>query len=31
MEYEITDAPVRVIVTLKPEHFVAVSGGSVEK
>jgi PPOX class probable F420-dependent enzyme len=30
MDYEITDAPFRVIVTVKPESFVAVQGGSVE-
>jgi PPOX class probable F420-dependent enzyme len=29
MDYPIGDADVRVIVTIKPESFVAVSGGSV--
>jgi PPOX class probable F420-dependent enzyme len=27
--YEITDADVRVIVAVRPEHFVAVGGGAV--
>ncbi|MEV4756574.1 PPOX class F420-dependent oxidoreductase [Micromonospora sp. NPDC049559] len=26
--YPINDAPVRVVVTIRPEHFVAVTGGS---
>jgi PPOX class probable F420-dependent enzyme len=30
MDYEITDAPERVIMTIRPEHFVAVKGGSVQ-
>ena len=29
MDYEVTDAPVRVVMTIRPESFVAVSGGSV--
>ena len=29
MDYEIPDAPVRVIITITPETFVAVSGGAV--
>jgi PPOX class probable F420-dependent enzyme len=29
MDYEITDADVRVIVTIVPEEYVAVRGGSV--
>ena len=29
MDYEVPDAPVRVIITIKAETFVAVSGGSV--
>jgi PPOX class probable F420-dependent enzyme len=29
MDYEIPDASVRVIITIKPETFVAVSGGAV--
>ena len=28
--YEITDAPSRVIVTIRPTQFVAVSGGAVQ-
>jgi PPOX class probable F420-dependent enzyme len=30
MDYPVTDAPVRVIMTIKPESFVAVDGGSVK-
>jgi PPOX class probable F420-dependent enzyme len=30
MEYEITDAPERVIFTIVPESFVTVAGGSVQ-
>jgi PPOX class probable F420-dependent enzyme len=30
MDYEITDADVRVIVTIVPETYVAVRGGSVQ-
>jgi PPOX class probable F420-dependent enzyme len=29
MEYEITDADVRVIITITPDRFIAVRGGSV--
>jgi PPOX class probable F420-dependent enzyme len=29
-DYEITDIDVRVVVTIRPNHFVAVSGGSVQ-
>ena len=30
MDYEITDAAERVIMTIRPERFVAVAGGSVQ-
>jgi PPOX class probable F420-dependent enzyme len=30
MDYEITDADERVIITIRPESFVAVRGGSVQ-
>jgi PPOX class probable F420-dependent enzyme len=30
MDYEVPDASVRVIITIKPEMYVAVSGGSVQ-
>jgi PPOX class probable F420-dependent enzyme len=30
MDYPITDAPERVIMTIRPEQFVAVRGGSVQ-
>jgi PPOX class probable F420-dependent enzyme len=29
MDYEVTDADVRVVITIRPERFVAVRGGSV--
>ena len=29
MDYEVTDADVRVVITIRPERFVAVQGGSV--
>jgi PPOX class probable F420-dependent enzyme len=29
MDYEVTDADVRVVITIKPVTFVAVAGGSV--
>jgi hypothetical protein len=29
MDYEVTDIDVRVIMTIKPEKFIAVAGGSV--
>jgi nitroimidazol reductase NimA-like FMN-containing flavoprotein (pyridoxamine 5'-phosphate oxidase superfamily) len=28
-DYEISDAPVRVVITIAPETFVAVRGGSI--
>jgi PPOX class probable F420-dependent enzyme len=30
-DYEITDADVRVVITIRPETFVAVTGGSVHR
>src|ERR687888_196070 len=30
-EYEIPDAPERVVVTIRPERYVAVTGGSVTR
>jgi len=30
MDYAVPDAPVRVIMTIKPEIFVAVTGGAVQ-
>ena len=29
MDYKVTDADVRVVITIRPERFVAVRGGSV--
>jgi hypothetical protein len=29
MDYEVTDADVRVVITIRPERFVAVRGGFV--
>jgi PPOX class probable F420-dependent enzyme len=29
MDYEVTDADVRVVITIRPERFVVVQGGSV--
>ena len=31
MDYEIADAPERVIMIIRPERFVAVKGGSVQR
>jgi PPOX class probable F420-dependent enzyme len=31
MDYEVTDADVRVIITVEPQTFVAVTGGSVTR
>jgi hypothetical protein len=31
MDYAITDADVRVVITIRPERFVAVRGGEIRR